>query len=66
MMSTKNKLTISPEMSKYITEYTNKSLEKYKKTNNYNWNDFIKQKNECKCNCNCNCNLLIDTNKSFR
>jgi len=40
-MSTKNKLTISPEMSKYITEYTNKSLEKYKKTNNYNWNDFI-------------------------
>jgi hypothetical protein len=32
MMPTKNKLTISPEMLKYLTETTNKSLEKYKKT----------------------------------
>ncbi len=53
MMTTKNKLTISPEMLKYLTDSTNKSLEKYKK-NNIN----LKQN----CNCKCYCHLLIDTN----
>jgi hypothetical protein len=48
MMPTKNKLNISPEMLKYLTETTNKSLEKYKKpkyptipfTKRYNQNIF--------------------------
>lgn len=41
MMPTKCKLTISPEMLKYLTESTNKSLEKYKKPKlpNVNWED---------------------------
>jgi hypothetical protein len=59
MMSTKNKLTISPEMLKYLTDSTNKSLEKYKKPN-------INCKQPLKCKCKCYCHLLIDTNIRFR